>query len=136
MQKRILTLSLAVLCSLTAMCQFSTLKASAEATFQPEMMDQLKATTTVFFYSKEQKSDIESIKKALTEGWNLTPLVFDEISSFEKYAADPKYSYFVIEGYRAESSSSGSAIHYYLNLRLFKRGKQKRKDLYNGFMLD
>jgi hypothetical protein len=52
--------------------------------------------------------------------------VFDDISHFEKYATDPKYSYFIIEGYTA-SSSSMSTTHYYLNLRLFKEVSKKGK---------
>ncbi|OQP50878.1 hypothetical protein A4H97_03365 [Niastella yeongjuensis] len=127
MQKRILTLCLAIVCSLTAISQYADIRAAIQKQqFNKETIDQLKATTTVFFYSKEQKSEIESIKKAVTDGWNLTPLVFDEISRFEKYASDPKYSYFIIEGFTKESGSV-SATHYYLNLRLFKDVSKKGK---------
>jgi len=107
------------------MSQYADIRAAIQKQqFSKETMDQLKATTTVFFYSKQQKSEIESIKKAVTDGWNLTPLVFDEISRFEKYAADPKYSYFIIEGFTKESGST-SNTHYYLNLRLFKEVSKK-----------
>ncbi len=126
MQKTILTLSLAILCSLTALSQFNVLKANAKQEFSQETIDQLKATTTVFFYSKQQQSEIEFIKQAVTDGWTLTPLIFDDISSFEKYASDPQYSYFIIEGYTAQSSSM-STTHYYLNLRLFKDVSKKGK---------
>jgi hypothetical protein len=126
MQKKNFTLYLAILCSLTTMAQYAEINAAIQRQqFSNETMAQLKATTTVFFYSKKQQgSEIDSIKQAVTEGWKLTPLIFDDISRFEKYASNPKYSYFVIEGITKQSSYT-SNTHYYINLRLFKEVSKK-----------
>src|SRR5687767_4852632 len=100
MQKRIFTFYFAILCSITTMAQYADIQAAIQSKkFSNEMMDQLKATTTVFFYSKQQGSEIDSIKQAVAEAWKLTPLIFADISKFDKYASDPKYSYFIIEGF-------------------------------------
>lgn len=127
MQKTIFTLFLAILCSLHAMSQYADISAAINRQkFSQEIIDKLKATTTVFFYSKQQKSEIDSIKQAVSDGWKLTQLIFADIRSFDKYAADPKYSYFIIEGFTKQSSSH-SNTHYYLNLRLFKEVSRKGK---------
>jgi hypothetical protein len=117
---------LAFLCSVTAMAQS---KSSVPGTkTSKEILDQLKATTTVFFYSKLQESQIDSIKQAVAEGWKVTPLIFDDISNSDKYTSDPKYSYFIITKYTTETrsgSGSYSNTHYFLNLRLFKERTKK-----------
>lgn len=123
---KIITLFLAFLCSVTTMAQS---KPSVPGTqTSKEMLDQLKATTTVFFYSKLQESQIDSIKQAVAEGWKVTPLIFDDISNSDKYTSDPKYSYFIITKYTTESrsgSGSYSNTHYFLNLRLFAEKTKK-----------
>ena len=132
MQKRIFALYLAILCSLTTMAQYADIQAAIQSKkFSNEMMDQLKATTTVFFYSKQQGSEIDSIKQAVTDGWKLTPLIFDDINRFEKYASNPKYSYFIIEGITKQSNYT-SNTHYYINLRLFKEVNRKGNILTTG----
>jgi hypothetical protein len=121
-----ITLFLALLSSVSAMAQS---KSSVPGTkTSKEILDQLKATTTVFFYSKLQESQIDSIKQAVAEGWKVTPLIFDDISNYDKYTSDPKYSYFVITKFtKTTSSGSGSYsnTHYFLNLRLFKEKTKK-----------
>lgn len=121
-----IALFLAFLCSVTAMAQW---KPSVPGTkTSKEILTQLKATTTVFFYSKLQESQIDSIKQAVAEGWKVTPLIFDDISNSDKYTSDPKYSYFIITKYTTETrsgSGSYSNTHYFLNLRLFKEKTKK-----------
>lgn len=98
--------------------------------FSDKTIDQLKATTTVFFYSKDQGSQIDSIKTAISDGWKLTPIIFDDIINFDKYASDPKYSYFIIEGLSTTTTSSTggySNVNFWLNLRLFKDVNRKGK---------
>lgn len=125
MQRKLFALYLAVLCSVTTIAQYADIRAAISSQkFSDEVMAQLKATTTVFFYSKQQKSEIEPIKQAVTDGWKLTPLIFDDISKFDKYASNPKYSYFVIEGFTKQSNYT-SNTHYYINLRLFKEVTKK-----------
>jgi hypothetical protein len=129
MQKKFFTLYLAFLCSLTVMAQSFDPKASIGT----EIVDQLRATTTVFFYS--QGSEIDSIKQAVTEGWKLTPLIFDDISNFAKYASEPKYSYFIIERYTVHSTSGSRSYtntYYFLNLRLFKEVNKKGATITTG----
>lgn len=114
------------------MAQYADIRAAIQSQkFSNEIMDQLKATTTVFFYSKQQGSEIDSIKQTVAEGWKLTPLIFADISKFEKYASDPKYSYFIIEGFTKQTSSY-SNTHYYLNLRLFKEVTRKGNIITTG----
>jgi len=132
MQRKIFTLYLAILCSATTMAQYADIRAAISSQkFSDDVMGQLKATTTVFFYSKQQKSEIESIKQAVTDGWKLTPLVFDDISKFDKYASNPKYSYFIIEGFTKQSNYT-SNTHYYINLRVFKEVTKKGNIISTG----
>jgi len=105
-----------------------------------DMIEQLKSTTTVFFYKKDQIGQLDSLKEAATAGWNLTHLIFDDISNFDKYASDPKYSYFAIEGYTTTYQSAvgpganaSGFTHYFLGLRDFKDIDNKGKITTNGF---
>jgi hypothetical protein len=131
MQKKLFTHFLAFLCSVTAMAQTNDPGASIPGEkLSSEIIDQLKATTTVFFYSKPPGSEIDSIKQAVTDGWKLTPLIFDDISNFGKYSSDPKYSYFIVKKFTSVSrSGSGSGsytnTHCYLSLHLFKEVTKK-----------
>lgn len=107
-------------------------------TFKDDIIDQLKATKTVFFYQKDKGMPNDSLEQAVTEGWTLTPVVFDELSNIDKYGGNPAYSYFVIEGVKTTVTRSNgfsySNIHYYLALNLFKevtkKGKVKTEGLY------
>jgi len=86
-------------------------------------IDQLKATKTIFFLPEDNTGKNDSIKAALSSVWDLTPLLFDDISNFGKYANDPQYSYFVIEGVSTTVSMSNGSYtntHYYLVLRNYK----------------
>lgn len=97
-------------------------------TFGDDIINQLKATKTVFFYKKDKASKNDSLETAISSAWNLTPIIFEDISNFQKYASDPQYSYFSIEGVNTETSSSSgsySNTHYYLTLRLFKEVDKK-----------
>lgn len=126
MYKLPLTLGFIFIIVLNGNAQLSTGKEK----FSDKIINQLKATTTVFFYSKDQGSQIDSIKEALSDGWKLTPLIFDDILNFDKYATDPKYSYFVIEGLSTTTTTSTggySNVHYWLALRLFKDVNRKGK---------
>lgn len=130
MPKKIFTLFLAFLCSVTAMAQWINVRETIwKQQFSKEMMDQFRSTTTVFFYSKQQGSQIDSIKQAVAEGWKITPLIFDDISNSNKYLSDPKYSFFSIESLSSETRTSGggsySNTHYFLTLRLFKEATKK-----------
>jgi hypothetical protein len=126
MQKKLVTLFLSFLCSLAAMAQSKNPGASISGRkVSNETLEKLKATTTVFFYSKLQGSEIDSIKQAVTDGWKLTPLIFDDISNFSKYYANYKYSYFTIEKYTTETrSATGSGLnytntHYFIGLHVY-----------------
>jgi hypothetical protein len=105
-----------------------------ERKIDDKMVAQLKNTTTVFFYGKSNLEQLESLKQAVTSGWNLTPVIFDSIGNFDKYAANPRYSYFVMEAAvretRMGSGANSSVIyntHYYLVLNLFKATTGKGK---------
>lgn len=103
--------------------------------FNVDIINQLKATTTVFFYKPDNATQLDSLKEAVSAGWDLTPIVFDDIDNFDKYASDKNYSYFIIEGLTSTTSSgsgSYSNSHYYLTLRLFKDVSKKGKVLTNG----
>lgn len=103
--------------------------------YSDDIINQLKATQTVFFYQKNNINALDSFKEAITSAWDLTPIIFDDIDSFDKYASDPKYSYFIIEGIETTTSSSTgsySNTHYYLTLRLFKGVSKKGKIATNG----
>jgi hypothetical protein len=120
-----IALFLAFLCSVTAMAQSNKAKPSLPGTnLSKEILDQLKATTTVFFYSKLEDAQIDSLKQAVAEGWKVTSVIFDDISNSNKYTTDPKYSYFVITKFTSESKSY-SNTHYFLSLRLFKEKTKK-----------
>lgn len=128
-----ITLFLAFLCSVTAMAQRKPSVPGSNTS--KEILDQLKATTTVFFYSKLQESQIDSIKQAVAEGWKVTPLIFDDISNADKYTSDPKYSYFIISKYTTETrsgSGSYSNTHYFLSLRLFREKNKKGNIITTG----
>jgi len=116
MHKKILTLYLAFLCSVTTMAQYYKVS--------QEIVDKLKATTTVFFYSEQQASEIELIKQAVTDGWKLTPVIFEDISSYGKYSSDSNYSFFIIEGVTTQTSTY-SNTHYYIQLRVFDKVDKK-----------
>lgn len=97
------------------------IKASKEEA--AEQLNKLKGTTTVFFYKKSRTYSIDSIKQAITSAWDLTPIIFEDISKREKYMSNPKYSYFSISGdifTRTSSVLNHSSTHYYLVLRIFK----------------
>lgn len=105
-------------------------------TFNNNTISQLKATTTVFFYQKEKGISNDSLEKAIKEAWTLTPVIFDDLSNADKYAGDPAYSYFVIEGVKTTVSKSNgfsySNIHYYLALKVFKEVTKKGKVITDG----
>jgi len=99
------------------------------------VIDQLKATKTVFFLQKDNTGKNDSIQAALSSVWDLAPLIFDDISNFGKYAGDPQYSYFIIEGNTTNvrmTQGSYSNTHYYLVLRLFKDTDLKGKNTSSG----
>lgn len=105
-------------------------------TYKDNTIDQLKATQTVFFYKKENGAANDSLEQAISEGWTLTKLIFDDLNNIGKYAGNPAYSYFVIEGVSTTVSRSNgfsySNIHYYLALRLFKEVTKKGKVITDG----
>src|ERR1700749_4004414 len=108
--------------------------------FSDDIISQLKNTQTVFFYKKDNIAALDSFRQAIIGSWDLTTLLFDDIDNFEKYASDPQYSYFIIEGitttvYNQQggmTTSEYSNTHYYLSLRLFKEVSKKGKMLTNG----
>lgn len=103
--------------------------------FDDNIINQLKATQTVFFYQKNNINALDSFKEAISSGWDLTPIIFDDIDNFDKYGSDPKYSYFSIEGITTTSESSTgsySNTHYFLSLRLFKGISKKGEIATNG----
>jgi len=109
------------------------IKASKEEA--AEQLTRLKGTTTVFFYKKSRTYSIDSIKQAVTSAWDLTPIIFEDISKADKYASDPKYSYFSIEGISKTTTKTtgvtsrnlNTNTHYYLVLRVFKEETKKGK---------
>ena len=95
--------------------------------YSEDVMNKLKSTTTVFFLKKATPEELEPIKKAIVEVWKLTPLIFDDISKFNQYAANPKYSYISIEGVTYLQSGVTLDTHFYLALRLFNDISTKGK---------
>jgi len=100
-----------------------------------EQLARLKGTTTVFFYKKSRTYSIDSIKQAVTSAWDLTPIIFEDINKAEKYIADPKYSFFSIEGISKTTTKTtgitsrniNTNTHYYLVLRIYKEETKKGK---------
>lgn len=124
MQKKYFALYFAFLCSLSAMAQ----PFNPKATFGAELIDKLKATTTVFFYSQLQGAEVDSLKQAVSEGWKLTPMIVDDISNFSKYQSDPKYSYFLIGKFSSDYTSGNmhySNTYYFYQLRIFREVNKK-----------
>ncbi|NML22400.1 hypothetical protein HHL16_16065 [Pseudoflavitalea sp. G-6-1-2] len=107
-----------------------------EENFKDDAIAKLKATKTVFFYQKENGVANDSLEKAISEAWTLTPIIFDDFSNANKYAGNPAYSYFVIEGVKTTVSRSNgfsySNIHYYLALNVFKEVTKKGKVVTDG----
>ena len=58
-------------------------------------IDRLKSTTTVFFYRDEDRQRLDQYKKAVTEVWTFTKLLFANYSDMDKYD-DPAYSHFAL----------------------------------------
>ena len=86
-------------------------------------IDRLKTTTTVFFLPKGDLERRDSFQAAIASVWDLTTIVFDEISNFEKYNNDAGYSYFIVEGVNTHirmEHTSFDQMHLYLALRLPK----------------
>jgi|CXWL01.1.fsa_nt_gi hypothetical protein len=103
--------------------------------FDNDVMEQFKKTTTVFFYGNELESTIDSLKKAITSVWDITPIIFEKLAKFDSYASKSEYSYFVIEGmtrYVQGRSISYTHTHYYLALRLFKEVSKTGKIITTG----
>ena len=104
--------------------------------FDDKEMDALKNTKTVFFQSRNNSAQNDSIKTAIASVWDLTPIIFDDISNFDKYAGNPAYSYFEIRS-TTHTSTMGSMstvyTHYFLTLALYesegKKGKINTTDL-------
>lgn len=133
--RRLLTLFVICfgICIITHAQDGSEIKAAIKKQeFDDETIDRLKATTTVFFYSREQKNHLDSIKKAVNDGWKLTHVIFADISMFDEYEGDPKYSYFIIEAI-SETTTSTSGMgsytntHFFLSLRLFDKTSKHGK---------
>lgn len=100
-----------------------------------DVIDRLKATKTVFFYKKDNSLAIDSLKQAISSGWKLTPIVFDGIENFGRYAGNPDYSYFVIEGVNTTTETKTinySTTHYYLTLHLNKPAAKKGEPKLHG----
>jgi hypothetical protein len=98
-------------------------------------IETLKSTTTVFFYRDEDLGRLEQYKKAVSEAWNVTPLVFANYSDMEKYD-NPGYSHFALKGMttirsNATLSHRTENTHKFLSLYLIssQRGKMKHHDL-------
>jgi len=105
--------------------------------FPPELIAELKATTTVFFFKPKDRPVLDSLRKALTAAWDLTPLIFEEYRNFKKYSTDEKYSYFEIDGYQMNQEMNivtNTYIHYYMVLRLAgRKNKFCRIELFPNF---
>lgn len=104
--------------------------------YDDQTMNRLTATTTVFFVRDTSDQSFDSVKRAVSEAWDLTPLVFDNYSNFSKYTGDPTYSYFSIETMRVVSGSTSYSFtndYCYLVLRFIndvsKKGKINTLDL-------
>ena len=100
----------------------------AERKFSDETIEQLKKTQTVFFYPGSIRPQLDSLKRVVSESWDLTKVIFDEASNISNYM-DPKYSIFSIEAID-DGAGSHVSIHYLLALRLItevsKKGKPKK----------
>lgn len=92
--------------------------------FKDEVINSLKNTTTVFF-CKTNKKEFDSLKTVITKAWDLTPLIFDDIDNYDKYAGNPLFSYFDIEG--VVTTGYGTTTNYYIALKLFKDVSRKGK---------
>lgn len=88
--------------------------------YDAQTISRLRATTTVFFVRDTSDQSFNAVKKAVSEAWDLTPLVFDNYSNFSRYAVDPQYSCFSIETKRTVTGSSSfcfTSDYCYLVLR-------------------
>jgi hypothetical protein len=110
--------------------------------FPPEAIEKLRKTTTVFIYGRESGKTLDSLKEAITSAWDLTPLIFEPIENYGKYAGEQGYSCFIIEGGRMAStftytsgpkmgrSFGSSNTHIYLVLRPYDEYGFCRIELY------
>ena len=122
MRKSILfpLLTLLVVCSKIASAQMWVTQEDQlvpKREFTDQEMKTLKATKTVFFLQPGTKAHTDSIKRAVSDVWNITPLIFDDFTNADKYLSDPTYSYFVFGGV-ISSGSYGTSTHYFLTLQL------------------
>src|SRR6187455_767522 len=96
--RKLLTALTIVTLLLTGPVALSQVNIKASKEEAADQLSRLKGTTTVFFYKKSRTYSIDSIKQAVTSAWDLTPIIFEDIAKADKYSANPKYSYFSIEG--------------------------------------
>jgi len=108
-----------------------------ERKISKETINRLKNTTTVFFLNSEDNDKNDSIKKAISSAWTLTPIIFDDVKNAPVYASSPQYSYFIIEAHKRVTRTSHIGTfhntHYYLVLRIFNdKGEKTGKDNVTG----
>ena len=86
-----------------------------------DIIAQLKNTKTVFLYNNLSQKQVDTLKSVLLSVWDLTPLVFDDVSNTDKYLENPKYSYINLEPqfYNGLYNNGYSESYSYIALRLF-----------------
>lgn len=80
-----------------------------EKTFSAQTIDSLKKTTTIFFYQKADIPTLDTLRRMLTEAWDITPLIFVEGTKAAEYMGNPAYSYFVNSSYDVDMMVGGTS---------------------------
>lgn len=103
----------------------------AEKNYSQAEMDALKKTTSVFLYTKKDLPQLENIKKAITDAWTFTPVVFAPMEDAQKYNEED-YSFFVTSVYRTSVVDEYRRTKYansqfYLSLQSYYYVQNKNK---------
>lgn len=115
--------------------------------YDDDIVSKLKETKLVFFYGKETKGLMDSVKSAIELAWDIGPVLYDEFSNIGKYSEGHEYSFFSLirqtirsVSYTSKTIPGSSASvndrhyveinHYYLTLKLPFEGELCRIEQY------
>ena len=102
-----------------------------ERHFSPELIQQLKGKTLVFYYKKNDLEKLDQWQKCLESTWNFGKILLAPYENSQKYLSDSTYCHLIINNTRTDyysttrmqertTSYTGSEVHYYLTLFLGK----------------